>query len=142
MKKLIVSTLLILTLTACAAGITDEAPVKAGQNIQNLCIKGNFSATPENFLTAITTSLNKKGITLLKSVKNNYQDCSYLMQVRAKGNKKILANTKINVIDLTNGKKTIGSVTYKRRGDEKERVKAVGLQGQTDMIINSLFRYY
>ena len=34
----------------------------------------------------------------------------------------------------------LGSISYKHRGDEADRVKQVGLQGQTDLMINELFK--
>ena len=37
-------------------------------------------------------------------------------------------------------KQSLGSLSYKRRGVEKERVDQVGLQGQTDLMINQLFQ--
>ena len=37
-------------------------------------------------------------------------------------------------------KQSLGFLSYKRRGDEKDRVDQVGLQGQTDLMINQLFQ--
>lgn len=142
MKKLLITNLIAVTLAACSSGISKEKPIEAGHNIQNLCLKGSFRAAPENFSSALTTSLKHKNITILKRVENDYEGCDYLMSFRAKGNNLILAMARINVIDLANGRPTIGSVSYNRRGEERTRSNEVGLQGQTDLIINTLFKNY
>ena len=55
-----------------------------------------------------------------------------------KGNSKIIAKARLDLRD--SNKLSIGSVNYKHRGDEADRVKQVGLQGQTDLMINELFK--
>ena len=55
-----------------------------------------------------------------------------------KGNSKIIARARLDLRD--SNKLSLGSVSYKHRGDEADRVKQVGLQGQTDLMINELFK--
>ncbi|WP_241010238.1 hypothetical protein [Aggregatibacter actinomycetemcomitans] len=38
------------------------------------------------------------------------------------------------------GKQSLGFLSYKRRSDEEDRVAQIGLQGQTDLMINQLFQ--
>ncbi|WP_269822104.1 hypothetical protein [Aggregatibacter actinomycetemcomitans] len=38
------------------------------------------------------------------------------------------------------GKQSLGFLSYKRRSDEEDRVAKIGLQGQTDLMINQLFQ--
>ncbi|MDG6896269.1 hypothetical protein [Volucribacter amazonae] len=143
MKKSIYSLIMTLLLTACATGITDEQPVVAGHYIKNLCVNGNFRAVPKDFLPSLETSLQRKGMNIVKASEDEQQiQCDYLIRFKGKGNKRILAMVKVDVIDLKNGKNNIGTVLYERRGEEKARVKELSLQGQTDLIINHLFKNY
>ncbi|MBN6079789.1 hypothetical protein [Aggregatibacter actinomycetemcomitans] len=38
------------------------------------------------------------------------------------------------------GKQSLGFLSYKRRSDEEDRVAQIGLQCQTDLMINQLFQ--
>ena len=56
-----------------------------------------------------------------------------------RGNNHIIGRAKFELKEMGT-KQSLGSLSYKRRGDEKERVDQVGLQGQTDLMINQLFQ--
>ena len=56
-----------------------------------------------------------------------------------KGNSQIIARAKLDLRDAAS-KQSLGFLSYKRRGDEKDRVDQGGLQGQTDLMINQLFQ--
>ena len=141
MKKLSIAALLVgsLFITACSSGVNDVKPVE-NKNIKEVCLKGAERKAPDDFVDALSRSLSKKNI---KShfIKGN-EKCDYVLVFGVKGNAKIIARARLDLRDMNNGKQSIGSVSYKRRGDEIKRVKQVGLQGQTDAMVNELFKNY
>ena len=64
---------------------------------------------------------------------------SVILFFTVKGNSQIIARAKLDLRDAAS-KQSLGFLSYKRRGDEKDRVDQVGLQGQTDLMINQLFQ--
>ena len=69
----------------------------------------------------------------------NKADCDHVLFFNVRGNNHIIARAKFELKEMGT-KQSLGSLSYKRRGDEKERVDQVGLQGQTDLMINQLFQ--
>ena len=127
----------VFSLTACSSGVTDLKPVSAGQNIKHVCLKGSVKAAPDNFIDALTRSLKNKNISA--ELMRNKADCDHVLFFNVRGNNHIIARAKFELKE-TGTKQSLGSLSYKRRGDEKERVDQVGLQGQTDLMINQLFQ--
>ena len=119
MKKLLLSSLLFgpFVLSACSSGVNDVKPV-------------------EEIVEALTKSLKQKHIAA-RLVKKD-EGCSHILHFSVKGNSKIIARARLDLRD--SNKLSLGSVSYKHRGDEADRVKQVGLQGQTDLMINELFK--
>ncbi|MEH8137761.1 lipoprotein [Gallibacterium anatis] len=137
MKKLFFFILLIASLTGCASGIDEPEPVQLSHLKQPLCVTGNLQKAPEDFSETILTSLKKRGVQARFAKSSELADCASILKVNVRGNRAIVARAKLTVVQ---DKQVIGSVAYKRRGDEVERVKQVGLQGQTDLMINELFK--
>ena len=133
MKKLLLSSLLFgsFVLSACSSGVNDVKPVEA-KNIK----KGSIRKAPDEIVEALTKSLKQKHITA-RLVKKD-EGCSHILHFSVKGNSKIIARARLDLRD--SNKLSLGSVSYKHRGDEADRVKQVGLQGQTDLMINELFK--
>ena len=127
----------VFSLTACSSGITDLEPVSAGQNIKHVCLKGSVKAAPDHFIDALTRSLKNKNISA--ELMRNKADCDHVLFFNVRGNNHIIARAKFELKEMET-KQSLGSLSYKRRGDEKERVDQVGLQGQTDLMINQLFQ--
>ena len=127
----------VFSLTACSSGVTDLKPVSAGQNIKHVCLKGSVKAAPDHFIDALTRSLKNKNISA--ELMRNKADCDHVLFFNVRGNNHIIARAKVEVKEMGT-KQSLGSLSYKRRGDEKERVDQVGLQGQTDLMINQLFQ--
>ena len=69
----------------------------------------------------------------------NKSTCAHVLFFNVRGNSNIIARAKFELKTMET-KQSLGSLSYKRRGDEKERVDQVGLQGQTDLMINQLFQ--
>lgn len=126
-------------LTACSSGVTNVKSVDPAHKISKVCLKGTDRAAPEELVPALQASLKKKNINS-EWVKSRDGDCRYLLVFKARGNSTILARASLDLRDMENNKQQIGFVAYKRRGDEKDRVEQVGLQGQTDLMINELFK--
>ena len=138
MKKLLLSmSLAAFALTACSSGGVDFKPVSATQNIKHICLKGSIKAAPDNFIDALTRSLKNKNISA--ELMRNKADCDYVLFFNVRGNNHIIGRAKFELKEMGT-KQSLGSLSYKRRGDEKERVDQVGLQGQTDLMINQLFQ--
>lgn len=137
MKKLWTFALFVVGLTGCASGVDDTQPVRVAILKQPLCVTGDLRKAPEDFPEAILTSLKKRGIQARLAKSNEIVNCASILKVGVRGNRAIIARARLTVIQ---GKQVIGSITYKRRGDEVDRVKQVGLQGQTDLMINELFQ--
>ena len=138
MKKLLLCVgFAVFSLTACSSGVTDLKPVSAGQNIKHVCLKGSVKAAPDHFIDALTRSLKNKNISA--ELMRNKADCDHVLFFNVRGNNHIIARAKFELKEMGT-KQSLGSLSYKRRGDEKERVDQVGLQGQTDLMINQLFQ--
>ena len=138
MKKLLLCVgFAVFSLTACSSGVTDLKPVSAGQNIKHVCLKGSVKAAPDHFIDALTRSLKNKNISA--ELMRNKADCDYVLFFNVRGNNHIIGRAKFELKEMGT-KQSLGSLSYKRRGDEKERVDQVGLQGQTDLMINQLFQ--
>ena len=137
MKKLLLSSLLFSSffLSACSSGVNDVKPVES-QNIKEVCLKGSIRKAPDEIVDALTKSLKQKRITA-RLIKKD-EGCSHILHFSVKGNSKIIARARLDLRD--SNKLSLGSVSYKHRGDEADRVKQVGLQGQTDLMINELFK--
>ncbi len=127
----------VFSLTACSSGVTDLKPVSAAQNIKHVCLKGSIKAAPDNFIEALTRSLKNKNISA--ELMKNKVTCDHVLFFNVRGNSNIIARAKFELKTMET-KQSLGSLSYKRRGDEKERVDQVGLQGQTDLMINQLFQ--
>lgn len=127
----------VFSLTACSSGVTDLKPVSAGQNIKHVCLKGSVKAAPDHFIDALTRSLKNKNISA--ELMRNKADCDHVLFFNVRGNNHIIGRAKFELKEMGT-KQSLGSLSYKRRGDEKERVDQVGLQGQTDLMINQLFQ--
>ncbi|OOF36749.1 hypothetical protein [Rodentibacter heidelbergensis] len=143
MKKLILG-VTVLFLSACSAGGVDEdnlKPVDRALNVKHVCVKGSTRGAPDQFVASLKTSLQKKNITSESIVNPKDSNCDYILAFGAKGNRNILAKAKLRLIEVKN-QNEVGFVLYVRKGDEKERVATVGLQGQTDTIIGQLFKDY
>lgn len=142
MKKLLLSSLALSVLSGCSSGVDEDnlKSVERALNIRHLCIKASTRSAPDNFVEALKTSLANKRISS-EAMKNDGKDCEYILIANAKGNRQLIARAKFSVINAKT-KSEVGVVGYKRRGDEKERAKQTGLQGQTDLMVNQLFKNY
>ncbi|MFU2047264.1 hypothetical protein ACLSZ3_07555 [Avibacterium gallinarum] len=137
MKKLFSICLCAATLVSCAAGISDSQPVQLSSLKQPLCVTTDLRKAPEDFADAILASLKKRGIKANFVKSRELAGCTSILKAAVRGNRTIIARARLTVVQ---DKQVLGSITYKRRGDEAERVKEVGLQGQTDLMINELFQ--
>ena len=137
MKRLLLSSFLfgVFVLSACSSGVNDVKPVEAN-NIKEVCLKGSIRKAPDEIIEALTKSLKQKHIAA-RVVKKD-EGCSHILHFSVKGNSKIIARARLDLRDSNN--LSLGSISYKHRGDEADRVKQVGLQGQTDLMINELFK--
>lgn len=137
MKRLLLSSFLfgVFALSACSSGVNDVKPVEAN-NIKEVCLKGSIRKAPDEIIEALTKSLKQKHIAARVVKKDD--GCNHILHFSVKGNSKIIARARLDLRDSNN--LSIGSVSYKHRGDEADRVKQVGLQGQTDLMINELFK--
>ena len=137
MKRLLLSSFLfgVFALSACSSGVNDVKPVEAN-NIKEVCLKGSIRKAPDEIIEALTKSLKQKHIAARVVKKDDC--CNHILHFSVKGNSKIIARARLDLRDSNN--LSIGSVSYKHRGDEADRVKQVGLQGQTDLMINELFK--
>ena len=141
MKKIILSVLALGILVGCTAGVDEDTlkVVDKGLSINHLCIKSNVRKAPDDFIDSLKSSLANKKITLEK-LKNN-QTCNYVLLASAKGNRDLVARATLRVVEAKTNT-VVGAISYKRRGDEAERAAQVGLQGQTDLMVNELFKNY
>ena len=137
MKRLLLSSFLfgVFALSACSSGVNDVKPVEAN-NIKEVCLKGSIRKAPDEIIEALTKSLKQKHIAARVVKKDD--SCNHILHFSVKGNSKIIARARLDLRD--SNKLSLGSVSYKHRGDEADRVKQVGLQGQTDLMINELFK--
>ena len=137
MKRLLLSSFLfgVFVLSACSSGVNDVKPVEAN-NIKEVCLKGSIRKAPDEIIEALTKSLKQKHIAARVVKKDD--GCNHILHFSVKGNSKIIARARLDLRDSNN--LSLGSISYKHRGDEADRVKQVGLQGQTDLIINELFK--
>ena len=137
MKRLLVSSFLfgVFVLSACSSGVNDVKPVEAN-NIKEVCLKGSIRKAPDEIIEALTKSLKQKHIAARVVKKDD--GCNHILHFSVKGNSKIIARARLDLRDSNN--LSLGSISYKHRGDEADRVKQVGLQGQTDLMINELFK--
>ncbi|EGV04983.1 conserved domain protein [Haemophilus pittmaniae HK 85] len=74
-------------------------------------------------------------------MKDNRTVCNHILSFSAKGNRNIIARARLRILSGINNQ-PLGSVSYKLKGEEKDRVAQVGLQGQTDLMVNQLFKNY
>ena len=137
MKRLLLSSFLfgVFVLSACSSGVNDVTPVEAN-NIKEVCLKGSIRKAPDEIIEALTKSLKQKHIAARVVKKDD--GCNHILHFSVKGNSKIIARARLDLRDSNN--LSLGSISYKHRGDEADRVKQVGLQGQTDLMINELFK--
>ncbi|MDU5697148.1 hypothetical protein [Haemophilus parainfluenzae] len=137
MKRLLLSSFLfgVFVLSACSSGVNDVKPVEAN-NIKEVCLKGSIRKAPDEIIEALTKSLKQKHIAARVVKKDD--GCNHILHFSVKGNSKIIARARLDLRDSNN--LSLGSISYKHRGDEADRVKQVGLQGQTDLMINELFK--
>lgn len=137
MEKLLLSSFLfgVFVLSACSSGVNDVKPVEAN-NIKEVCLKGSIRKAPDEIIEALTKSLKQKHIAARVVKKDD--GCNHILHFSVKGNSKIIARARLDLRDSNN--LSLGSISYKHRGDEADRVKQVGLQGQTDLMINELFK--
>ena len=137
MKRLLLSSFLfgVFVLSACSSGVNDVKPVEAN-NIKEVCLKGSSRKAPDEIIKALTKSLKQKHIAARVVKKDD--GCNHILHFSVKGNSKIIARARLDLRDSNN--LSLGSISYKHRGDEADRVKQVGLQGQTDLMINELFK--
>lgn len=144
MKK-ILGLAALLCLTACSSGGVDDDSLKTvdrALNVKHVCLKGSTRGAPDLFVENLKTSLSKKNITseMILNAKD-IANCEHVLAFSVKGNRNIVAKAKLRLTDVSN-KNTTGLVSYKRKGDEKDRVEQTGLQGQTDSMISQLFKNY
>lgn len=99
-------------------------------------MKGSIRKAPDEIIEALTKSLKQKHIAARVVKKDD--GCNHILHFSVKGNSKIIARARLDLRDSNN--LSLGSISYKHRGDEADRVKQVGLQGQTDLMINELFK--
>ena len=137
MKRLLLSSFLfgVFVLSACSSGVNDVKPVEAN-NIKEVCLKGSIRKAPDEIIEALTKSLKQKHIAARVVKKDD--GCNHILHFSVKGNSKIIARARLDLRDSNN--LSLGSISYKHRGDEADRVKQVGLEGQTDLMINELFK--
>ena len=137
MKRLLLSSFLfgVFVLSACSSGVNDVKPVEAN-NIKEVCLKGSIRKAPDEIIEALTKSLKQKHIAARVVKKDD--GCNHILHFSVKGNSKIIARARLDLRDSNN--LSLGSISYKHRGDEADRVKQVGLHGQTDLMINELFK--
>ncbi|MBE4912230.1 hypothetical protein [Haemophilus parainfluenzae] len=137
MKRLLLSSFLfgVFVLSACSSGVNDVKPVEAN-NIKEVCLKGSIRKAPDEIIEALTKSLKQKHIAARVVKKDD--GCNHILHFSVKGNSKIIARARLDLRDSNN--LSLGSISYKHRGDEADRVKQVGLQDQTDLMINELFK--
>ncbi|OOF40524.1 hypothetical protein BKK47_03740 [Rodentibacter mrazii] len=143
MKKIILG-LTAFCLVACSAGGVDESslkPVNRAFNVKHVCVKGSTRGAPDLFVASLKKSLQKKNIMSESIVNAGDANCDYILVFGVKGNRNIVAKAKLRLMEVKN-QSEVGFVLYVRKGDEKDRVDEVGLQGQTDTMINQLFKDY
>lgn len=144
MKKLVLSLCgALFLLSGCSNGGVDEDALTAvdkNQNIRQVCIKGSTRGAPDDFMDNLIASLKKKNI-IGERVKDNRTVCNHILSFSAKGNRNIIARARLRILSGINNQ-PLGSVSYKLKGEEKDRVAQVGLQGQTDLMVNQLFKNY
>lgn len=137
MKKLLAISLLISGLTGCAAGIDNPKPAQLSAINQPLCAYGNLKKAPTNFSTALLSSLKNRGIQAHFVQSSELSNCSSILKINVRGDNEVVARARLTVVQ---NKQVMGSISYKNRGDETDRVKQVGLQSQTDLMVNALFK--
>lgn len=142
MKKLIFSFFSLSMLSACSGGVNEDSLISVSPEykIRHLCLKGSTRGAPDYFVETLTASLKKKNITA-ERIRDNRIPCDYILAFSVKGNRSVVVGSKLRVLKGEDHS-TLGLVAYKMRGDEKKRVEQVGLQGQTDEMINQLFKNY
>ncbi|OOF54895.1 hypothetical protein [Rodentibacter genomosp. 2] len=143
MKNIILG-LMAFGLVACSAGGVDEGslkPVNRALNVKHVCVKGSTRGAPDQFVANLKTSLKKKNITSESIASASDAKCDYILAFGVKGNRNIVAKAKLRLMEVKN-QSEVGFVLYARKGDEKDRVAEVGLQGQTDTMIGQLFKDY
>ncbi|WP_165870241.1 lipoprotein [Cricetibacter osteomyelitidis] len=138
MKKTLLGLCAITVLTGCSA--ISSTPVETPNNIKHICIRNVKSQIPD-FADYLATSLQKKGIKSEK-MKNYAGHCKYGLSytVRADNHANV-RRAKLILNELQNGQRVavLGSISYKQRGEEKQKARNEGIQAQTDTMIAELF---
>ncbi len=146
MKKTAIFTTTLLSsilLSSCAGGLTGVEPVPTDKKITSVCLeqrRTRLQFTQEQLHTFFANSLKQqKGISVV-AAKAPYDNCQYLLRYNLGGKRNLIVKGTVWLVDWKNDKETLGRIDYKYRSDEKARAKAVGLQGQLDLIIANLFQ--
>lgn len=134
MKKL--TLFLSLLLMGCSSVITNSQPVENTNEIKHVCVKQTKSAV---FAKALSESLNKRNISTEIYQGQPPLSCEYLLAYSLVEEDLVALRAKIRLSSKSEGK-ALGEISYKQRGEEKEKVKKTGVRGQTDLMINELFK--
>ncbi|WP_386698567.1 hypothetical protein [Lonepinella sp. MS14436] len=131
-----------LALASCSSSVTNSEPVAKQADIKHICVKDLNKPAIANIGQYLANSLQKKGFTAEVSV-NPSANCKYVLAYSLREENNLILRAKVRLSEVNNGSRTaLGEVSYKQRGNEKEFVKVSGVQGQTDRIINELFKNY
>ncbi|MDU8924509.1 hypothetical protein RYD26_06230 [Pasteurellaceae bacterium LIM206] len=143
MKKLLLIGVSSMVLVACS--VTNVKPVEAGKTISHICIKDSLNPQVANFSTYLSNSLKKKNISS-EIAKDRYSDgCQYVLAYSLRGDNTgyvLRAKLRLSQINADHRRVNLGEVSYKQRGEEKDKLAVSGVQGQTDLMINELFKNY
>lgn len=145
MKKLTLATMVssLLLMSACTTVITTDNPVKKRDDLKHICIKEAKRPRLAGFTESIAKSLEKRGFTSEINIERVAPHCKYMLNYALNTRHNLVLRATVQVQELDNGSfDEIGEIVYKQRGEEKNNVKVTGLQGQTDRIVNELFKNY
>lgn len=137
MKKLVL--LLSLGLVGCSSAIiTNSEPLKNPNEVKHVCVK---QGKAEYFAKALSESLNKRNISTEIYKTDPQPSCKYLLAYSLADRNGLAVRAKVR-LSIKNGESlvSLGEVSYKQRGEEKERAARTGVQGQTDLMISELFK--
>ncbi|WP_386693532.1 hypothetical protein [Lonepinella sp. MS14435] len=136
MKKLSLI-LATLALGACTTVITNDNPVEARSDLKEVCIQKNTNDKIPEFSNYLKNSLVKKG--LKAKVISRQEQCPFRLTYNITVSHDSVQRGKFYVFE---GRQKLASLGYKRRAEEKVKVRETGAQGQADLIVNTLFRNF
>lgn len=144
MKKLaLASTLATFLLAGCSTVIVTDEPVEKNENIRNICVKEATNPRLASFAPSLVNSLQKKGFQAEIKVEDQAKSCEYILAYSITPKRDLAFRAKIKLSQNNGGTlKSLGEIGYKRRGDDTENGVVNGVQGQTDLMVNELFKNF